>query len=121
MNRACCTGEAAVQLLLVPIKSEILAMVTADLRSTQDVTGGSCSVGLSGVLGGSRALQGQSATKLLRAAIVEVGSMAAVPRRPAVQAQGFLSREFESPGRKAQGQGNLYLGELNRVEKESYG
>lgn len=31
MNRACCTQETAVQLLAVPIKSEILTMVTADL------------------------------------------------------------------------------------------
>lgn len=32
MNRACCTRETAVQLLVVPIKSEILTMVTADFQ-----------------------------------------------------------------------------------------
>lgn len=31
MNRACCAQETAVQLLVVPIKSEILTMVTAVL------------------------------------------------------------------------------------------
>lgn len=32
MNRACSTRETAVQLLVVPIKSEILTMVTAEFQ-----------------------------------------------------------------------------------------
>lgn len=39
MNRACCTQETAVQLLVVPIKSEILTMVTADLSCVERGSG----------------------------------------------------------------------------------
>lgn len=39
MNRACCTQETAVQLLVVPIKSEILTMVTAYLSSVERGSG----------------------------------------------------------------------------------
>lgn len=39
MNGACCTQETAVQLLVVPIKSEILTMVTADLSCVERGSG----------------------------------------------------------------------------------
>lgn len=109
MNRACCSRESAVQLLAVPIKAEILTMVTAGLQLHGRV-GRQLLCGTRWGPGREKASEGQSPAEPLKAASTAVGTDGLWSEQACCEGPGLaFQRTCWSPGERTQWRGNVCL------------